>query len=45
MRLVSLLVYSLQWLAVAASPTLLGLFSGVYSLVNLTRSPLLLGEV
>ncbi|QYK01870.1 hypothetical protein [Shewanella psychrotolerans] len=28
MRLVSLLVYSLQWLAIAASPTLLGLFVG-----------------
>jgi hypothetical protein len=28
MRLVSLFVYSLQWLAVAASPTLLGLFVG-----------------
>ncbi|GIU19207.1 MULTISPECIES: hypothetical protein [Shewanella] len=29
MRLVSLFVYSLQWLAIAASPTLLGLFVGV----------------
>ncbi len=28
MRLISLFVYSLQWLAVAASPTLLGLFVG-----------------
>ncbi|ACJ27411.1 hypothetical protein swp_0588 [Shewanella piezotolerans WP3] len=29
MRLVSLFVFSLQWLAIAASPTLLGLFVGV----------------
>ena len=28
MRFVSLFVYSLQWLAIAASPTLLGLFLG-----------------